>query len=114
MGKVAEITPANLGKLNSSRRGLKRSSTKLGDKMVEKQPVVKIYTTPTCPYCAMAKAFLGENGIDFVEINVASDRAAAIEMIEKSGQMGVPVFDIGGEIIVGFDREAIRRALKLS
>lgn len=77
------------------------------------RPRVKIYTTPTCPYCAMAKAFLKENGIEFIEVDVASDRAAAIEMIEKSGQMSVPVLDIGGQIIVGFDREAIKKALKL-
>ncbi|MEM3421217.1 MAG: glutaredoxin family protein [Candidatus Hadarchaeum sp.] len=78
-----------------------------------KQPEVKIYTTPTCPYCIMAKNFLRENGIEFVEKNVASDRAAAVEMVEKSGQMGVPVLDINGEIIVGFNREAIKRALDL-
>lgn len=82
--------------------------------MAQKRPIVKIYTTPTCPYCAMAKAFLRENGVEFVEINVAGDLAAAIEMMEKSGQMGVPVLDIDGEIIVGFNREAIRKALKLS
>lgn len=72
---------------------------------------VVIYTTPTCPYCALAKAFLRDHGVSFVEKNVAADRRAADEMIEKSGQMGVPVIDIDGEIIVGFDREAIKRAL---
>ncbi|MGC8816330.1 MAG: glutaredoxin family protein [Candidatus Hadarchaeum sp.] len=81
--------------------------------MVEKKTVVKIYTTPTCPYCTMAKNFLREHGVEFIEKNVASDRAAAVEMVEKSGQMGVPVLDINGEIIVGFNREAIRRMLKL-
>ncbi|MEM2908327.1 MAG: Uxx-star family glutaredoxin-like (seleno)protein [Candidatus Hadarchaeales archaeon] len=81
--------------------------------MARRHPPVKIYTTPTCPYCAMAKAFLRENGVEFEEINVAGDVSAAVEMIQKSGQMGVPVLDIGGEIIVGFDREAIKRALKL-
>ncbi|MGQ9788827.1 MAG: glutaredoxin family protein [Candidatus Hadarchaeaceae archaeon] len=81
--------------------------------MEGKKPVVKIYTTPTCPYCTMAKNFLRENGVEIIEKNVASDRAAAVEMVEKSGQMGVPVLDINGEIIVGFDREAIKRALHL-
>jgi len=81
--------------------------------MEGKKPVVKVYTTPTCPYCTMAKKFLKENGIEFIEKNVASDHAAAVEMVEKSGQMGVPVLDIDGEIIVGFDREAIKRALNL-
>ncbi|MBC7219410.1 MAG: glutaredoxin family protein [Hadesarchaea archaeon] len=75
--------------------------------------MVKIYTTPTCPYCTMAKNFLRENGVEFVEKNVAIDHAAAVEMVEKSGQMGVPVLDIDGEIIVGFNREAIKKALKL-
>lgn len=74
---------------------------------------VIIYTTPTCPYCTLAKAFLKDNGVDFIEKNVAVDRRAADEMIEKSGQMGVPVIDIDGEIIVGFDRDAIKRALGL-
>jgi glutaredoxin-like YruB-family protein len=72
-----------------------------------------IYTTPACPSCVAAKTFLQKNRVEFVEINVASDRAAAIEMIEKSGQMSVPVLDIDGKIIVGFDRDAIKRALKL-
>lgn len=81
--------------------------------MAQAQSNVKIYTTPTCPYCAMAKAFLKENGVPFVEKNVGADRAAATEMMEKSGQMGVPVLDINGEIIVGFDRDAIKKTLKL-
>ena len=82
--------------------------------MAEGQPTVIIYTTPTCPYCAMAKMFLKEHGVSFVEKNVAQDRAAADEMIKKSGQIGVPTIDINGEIIVGFDRDAIKKALELS
>lgn len=81
--------------------------------MVEGQPTVIIYTTPTCPYCVMTKMFFKEHGVSYVEKNVASDRAAAKEMIEKSGQMGVPTIDINGEIIVGFDRDAIKKALNL-
>ena len=74
---------------------------------------VTIYSTPSCPYCSMAKDFLKENKIDFEIIDVSKDQSKAQEMIEKSGQMGVPVLDINGTIIVGFDKEAIRKALKL-
>lgn len=72
---------------------------------------VKIYSTPTCSYCIRVKQFLKENNIVFEEVDVASDTKAGEEMIEKSGQMGVPVLDIDGEIIVGFDKEKIRQAL---
>ena len=81
--------------------------------MDEGRTKVKVYTTSTCPYCAMAKDFLKKHGVAFEEIDVASNRRAAMEMIKKSGQMGVPVLEIGGEMIVGFDREAIKKALKL-
>ena len=73
---------------------------------------VLVYSTGPCPYCKMAKAFLEENSIEFTEKDVSQDRAAAEEMVEKSGQTGVPVLDIDGEIIVGFDREAIKKALE--
>lgn len=76
-------------------------------------PKVRIYTTPTCPYCVMAKNYLKKLGVEFEEVNVAEDRAGLVEMVEKSGQMGVPVIDIDGEIIVGFDRKAIDRALSI-
>lgn len=74
---------------------------------------IKIYSTPTCPYCKMAKAFLKENDIQFTDINVADDEAAAKEMVDKSGQMGVPVIDIEGQIIVGFDKNKLKNALGL-
>jgi len=73
---------------------------------------VKIYTTNHCPYCVMAKDFFKKQGVQFTEINVEEDESAAEEMIEKSGQMGVPVIDINGEIIVGFNKPAIEKALK--
>ena len=72
---------------------------------------VKIYSTATCPYCIRAKQFLKENNIIFEDIDVSGNKAAADEMIRKTGQMGVPVLDIEGEIIVGFDREKIKQAL---
>lgn len=75
--------------------------------------VVKIYTTSMCPYCTTAKDFLKENKIKFEEINLENNEQAVSEMIEKSGQTGVPVLDINGKIIVGFDVESIKKALKL-
>jgi glutaredoxin-like YruB-family protein len=74
---------------------------------------VKIYSTPTCPYCIKTKQFLKDNNIDFEDIDVSADQEKTKEMIQKSGQMAVPVLDINGEIIVGFDKEAIKKALNL-
>ncbi len=72
---------------------------------------VTIYSTPTCHYCNMAKDFFKANKIIYTELNVATDLEKRKEMIEKSGQMGVPVIDIGGEIMVGFDQSALSKAL---
>lgn len=72
---------------------------------------VKVYSTATCPWCHKAKQFLKDNNIAFEDFDVSSDRKAADEMIEKSGQMGVPVVDIEGKVIVGFDKEAIKKEL---
>jgi glutaredoxin 3 len=72
---------------------------------------VKVYSTPTCPYCKMAKVFFSEKGVDFEDIDVSSNQDAAKEMIEKSGQMGVPVIELNGKIIVGFDKDAIEAEL---
>ncbi len=74
---------------------------------------VVVYSTPTCPWCAKAKQFLKEQGVAFEDINVAADQAKAQEMMQKSGQMGVPVLDIDGKIIVGFDKAEITGALGL-
>ena len=72
---------------------------------------VKIYTTNTCTYCDMDKDYMKEKSIGYEEINVESDEAAAKEMIEKSGQMGVPVLEINGKVLVGFNKEEIEKAL---
>jgi glutaredoxin 3 len=71
----------------------------------------KVYSTPSCPWCHKVKDFLKEHNIDFEDIDVASDHEAAHEMVEKSGQMGVPVIDINGKIIVGFNKPEIESAL---
>ncbi|MEI8249327.1 MAG: glutaredoxin family protein [Candidatus Taylorbacteria bacterium] len=76
-------------------------------------PQVTIYSTPTCVYCNMAKTFFKANNVSFTEHNVASDLEARKEMIDKTGQMGVPVIDLGGEVIVGFNEEKIKSVLKL-
>ncbi len=73
---------------------------------------VKIYSTPTCPWCHKAKEFFKENNVKFEDIDVSRDVNAAKEMVKKSGQMGVPVIDFNGEIIVGFDEPKIRKLMK--
>ena len=72
---------------------------------------IKIYSTPSCPYCHMLKEYLDEGGFKYQDVNVAEDLAAREEMVEKSGQMGVPVSDIDGNIVVGFDREKVNQLL---
>lgn len=74
---------------------------------------VKIYTTSTCIWCVRVKEFLKENNVQFEEVNVGENQQAAEEMVKKSGQMGVPVTEIDGEIIVGFDETKLKQALKL-
>ncbi len=74
---------------------------------------VKIYTTPTCPWCKKTKEFFKENNVEYEEIDVTTNQEAQKEMIDKSGQMGVPVIEVDGEIIVGYDVEKLKKALKL-
>lgn len=73
---------------------------------------VSIYTTPSCSFCVKAKQWMRENRITFKEFDVSRDQRKADEMVRKSGQMGVPVVDVHGKVIVGFDRDKIERALK--
>ena len=79
-----------------------------------KAPAVKVYSTTTCPWCVKVKDFLKEHGVKYTEVNVSLDEKARNEMFEKSGQAGVPVTEIGDEMIVGFNREALKRALHIS
>ena len=74
---------------------------------------VIVYSTQTCPYCTMAEDFLKEHKIEFKHIDVGADKKGLKEMMEKSGQTGVPVLDIDGKIIVGFNEAGIKEALKL-
>ena len=79
----------------------------------EGKPKIVVYSTPTCPYCHMAKDFLRQNKIAFEEIDVSKDREKAKEMVDKSGQMGVPVIEVGSKLIIGFDKEALKKLLKI-
>ncbi len=74
---------------------------------------VKVFSTPSCPYCFTLKEFLKEHNIVFEDIDVSQNKAECDEMIKKSGQMGVPVVDINGQIIVGFDKEKIVKLLNI-
>ena len=74
---------------------------------------VKVYTTTTCPWCVKTKEFLKANNVKYKEVNVAIDEKSRNEMFEKSGQLAVPVTDVSGTIIVGYDKEALKKALKL-
>ncbi|HTX80522.1 MAG TPA: glutaredoxin domain-containing protein [Longilinea sp.] len=75
------------------------------------QPRVIIFSTPTCSFCNAAKHYFHEKHIVFRDVDVSRDMAAARDMIRRSGQQGVPVIDIGGKIVVGFDRPKINRLL---
>jgi glutaredoxin-like YruB-family protein len=72
---------------------------------------VTIYSTPTCHFCNLAKDFFSEHNIAYTEYDVAADIKKRKEMVDKTGQMGVPVIDIDGEIMVGFNEEVIAKAL---
>lgn len=73
---------------------------------------VVVYTTPTCPYCNQAKAFLSRQGVPFVEKNVAADHRAAMEMVQVSGQQGVPVITVDGQPVIGFNQPRLMQLLK--
>ena len=74
---------------------------------------ITIYTTPTCAYCKMTKAFFKEHNVTYEEKDVSTDAVARDEMIAKSNQMGVPVIDIEGQLTVGFDKERLSRLLNI-
>ncbi|MDO8264819.1 MAG: glutaredoxin domain-containing protein [Candidatus Parcubacteria bacterium] len=76
-------------------------------------PKLRVFSTESCHYCHALKEFLKENNIDFEDIDVSIDKNALSEMVEKSGQMGVPVVEINGNFIVGFDREKIKNLLNI-
>ncbi len=79
----------------------------------KKKKRVIVFSTPTCPHCNSAKRYLRERGIPFRDVDVSRDPAAARDMIRRSGQQGVPVIDIGGKIVVGFNKAEVDRLLGL-
>lgn len=81
---------------------------------MDTQKDVTIYSTPTCHFCHMAKEFFTEKGVQFTNYDVASDLAKRQEMIEMTGQMGVPVIKIGDDVVVGFDKPKISRLLGIA
>ena len=80
--------------------------------MTDKQ--VKVYSTTTCPWCTKVKSFLTGNGIKYEEVDVGADKAARDEMVKKSGQMGVPVTEIDGDLIVGFQEAVLKEKLGIN
>ena len=85
-----------------------------GEDEQKSQKRVIVYSTPSCPWCTRLKNYLKEKNIKFEDVDVAANRSRAEEMQRKSGQMGVPQTDIGGQIIVGFDKPKINRLLGIN
>ncbi len=73
---------------------------------------ITVYSTPTCPYCKLVKEFLKEQTLAFTDVDVSSDSEAAKHMVKLSGQMGVPVIDVGGQIIVGWNKNALEEVIR--
>ena len=78
---------------------------------IKPQPNVIVFSTPTCSFCNLTKKYFHERGIKFKDVDVSRDPVAARDMVRRSGQQGVPVIDIGGKIVIGFDRSKINKFL---
>jgi len=92
---------------NLEKRDLNFYSTKEGGNSME----IKVYTTPTCKWCNLLKEYLDSNNVRYVDVDVSKDRFSALDMIRKSGQSSVPVFELDDNIIIGFDKEKIDKIL---
>lgn len=86
---------------------------KTTDKTKKKKQRVIVFSTPTCTYCNRAKHYFRQQGVRFRDVDVSKDPAAARDMVRRSGQQGVPVIDINGKIIVGFNKPEIDKLLEL-
>lgn len=89
---------------------MKALDSSQGDSKKKNHKII-VYSTPSCPYCQMTKQYLTQLGFEFEDVDVSKDRARAMEMVQKSGQMGVPVIDIDGHIVIGFNRPLIDKLL---
>jgi len=78
------------------------------------QPRVIVFSTPTCTYCNLAKNYFRQKNVKFRDVDVSRDQSAARDMLKRSGQSGVPVIDIGGKVIIGFDRPKIDKLLGIN
>ena len=74
---------------------------------------VKVYSSPTCPWCKKVKEFLKVQGVAFEDIDVVSDKDARRDMVEKTGQMGVPVIEVDGDYVIGYDEGKLKEKLAL-
>ena len=92
---------------------MKKAAKPKTQSKAKKSVSVKVYTTITCPWCVKTKEFLKAYNVKFSEVNVGVDEKSRNEMFEKSGQFGVPVTDVNGTIIVGYDKEALKKALEI-
>lgn len=81
--------------------------------VIRSQIMIKVYSTPTCAYCVTLKKFLKEKNVEFKDIDVSADEKSLQEMVDCSGQMGVPVVDVNGQIVVGFNRNKIMELLNI-
>lgn len=82
------------------------------EEMQQSQPEVEIFTTPTCPYCKKLKQWMEQEGVDYVEHNVAEDREQAVRMMKKTGQQGVPQTFVGDQAVIGFQPQKIESLLE--
>ena len=112
MGSKHKRRSARRTAKRSTKRHAKRQAKHVSHRARKAHPHVIIYTTQTCPFCKMAKELLEHMRVPFIEKDVQQDRRLGEEMVHKSGQMGVPVLDINGHIIIGYDKEAILKALR--
>lgn len=111
--KKARKTTKKAKKTKKAAKKAKRKPAKKAAKTAKKPAKVTVYSTPTCPYCIAAKDFLKEHNIAYKDIDVSADMDAAQKMVEMTGQMSVPVIVIGGDHIIGFDKEKIKKKLKI-